>query len=49
MNCDDGAYNKLFTQYGTEVQCSLLCSQEPSIGPYSESDESSSYQAILFL
>jgi hypothetical protein len=32
-----------------ELEGSLPCSQEPPTGSYSEPDESSPYQAILFL
>jgi hypothetical protein len=32
-----------------EPEGSVSCSQEPSIGPYPESDESSPYHPILFL
>jgi hypothetical protein len=32
-----------------EPRISLLCSQEPSTGPYPEPDESSHYDSILFL
>jgi hypothetical protein len=32
-----------------EPEGSLLCSQEPSIGPYCEPDQSSSYHPMLFL
>jgi hypothetical protein len=38
-----------FSQHCTEARGSLLRSQEPSIGPYSEQDESSPYHHILFL
>jgi hypothetical protein len=32
-----------------EPEVSLLCSQEPSIGPYPEPDKSSPYHPILSL
>jgi hypothetical protein len=32
-----------------ETKGSLLCSQEPDTGPYSEPDESSPYHLILYL
>jgi hypothetical protein len=32
-----------------EPEGSLPCSEEPSIGPYSEPDQSSAYFPILFL
>jgi hypothetical protein len=34
---------------GMEPECSLPCSQEPSIGPYPESDQSNPYHPILSL
>jgi hypothetical protein len=37
---------KFLAFYGTEG--SLLCSQDPAIGPYPESDESSPYPPTLF-
>jgi hypothetical protein len=32
-----------------ESKGSLSCSQEPATGPYSEPDQSSPYQPVLFL
>jgi hypothetical protein len=36
-----------FFQHFMEPEGSLICSQEPSTGPYSEPDEYSTYQSIL--
>jgi hypothetical protein len=47
-NCQTLSYSRT-SQTFVEPQSSLPCSQEDSIGPYPEPDESSQYHTILFV
>jgi hypothetical protein len=47
-SCQLCSYSRT-SQHFTEPERSLLCSQETSIGPYPEPDQSSPYHPILFL